>query len=182
MQNDELRRTQLELEESRDRYLDLYEFAPIGYLTLSRESLILEINLTGALLLGQDRKKVLQRPLSRFISPEDCDRYHRLLGQIVKHDERQSFAVKLNRSDGSIVHVQLDCVRVVNGDARLTIRVTLTDISEQRHAEAEVANLAFLRLSYTAPKSKASAGSAPATIGHILTHSAAWCYSLRRSG
>ena len=143
MQNDELRRTQLALEESRDRYLDLYEFAPIGYLTLSREGLILDINLTGALLLGQDRKKVVQRPLSRFISPEDCDRYYRLLGQIMKHDERQSFVVKLKRSDGSIVHVQLDCVRAVNGDTPLAIRTTLTDISEQRHAEAEVANLAF---------------------------------------
>jgi diguanylate cyclase (GGDEF)-like protein/PAS domain S-box-containing protein len=143
MQNEELRRTQLALEESRDRYLDLYEFAPIGYLTLSREGLILEINLTGALLLGQDRKKILQRPLSRFISPEDSDRYHRLLGQIVKHDDRQSFAVKLNRSDGSIFHAQMDCVRAVNGDIPLVVRAALTDINERRRAEAEIANLAF---------------------------------------
>jgi diguanylate cyclase (GGDEF)-like protein/PAS domain S-box-containing protein len=143
MQNEELRRTQLALEESRDRYLDLYEFAPIGYLTLSREGLILEINLTGALLLGQDRKKILRRPLSRFISPEDSDRYHRLLGQIVKHDDRQSFAVKLNRSDGSIFHAQMDCVRAVNGDIPLVVRAALTDINERRRAEAEIANLAF---------------------------------------
>jgi diguanylate cyclase (GGDEF)-like protein/PAS domain S-box-containing protein len=143
MQNEELRATQLELEESRNRYLDLYEFAPVGYLTLGRDGLILQINLTGALLLGQDRKKVLQRPFSRFVSAEDCDQYHRRLGQIMKHDGRQSFAVKLKRLDGGIVHVQLDCVQVVDDDIRSAIRVTLTDISEQRRAEAEVANLAF---------------------------------------
>src|SRR5258708_16755853 len=57
MQNEELRRAQVALEESRDRYLDLYELAPVGYLTLTRETRIAAINLTGAALLGEDRGK-----------------------------------------------------------------------------------------------------------------------------
>src|SRR5271165_6351903 len=57
MQNDELRRVQTALEESRDRYLDLYELAPVAYLTLTRETRIAAINLTGAALLGEDRVK-----------------------------------------------------------------------------------------------------------------------------
>ena len=52
MQNDELRRVELELHESRDRYLNLYEYAPVGYFTLDKHSRILEVNLTGAVLLG----------------------------------------------------------------------------------------------------------------------------------
>ena len=48
MQNEELQRAQLALEESRDRYLDLYEFAPVGYFTLTGKTLISEVNLTGA--------------------------------------------------------------------------------------------------------------------------------------
>src|SRR3989338_4480824 len=60
MQNDTLRQTQLDLEESRDRYMDLYDFAPIGYLTLTRGGLIREVNLTGALLLGMERNKLAQ--------------------------------------------------------------------------------------------------------------------------
>jgi PAS domain-containing protein len=56
-QNDELRRSQVALEESRDRYLDLYEFAPVGYLTVTAEGLISEVNLTGTALLHLERKK-----------------------------------------------------------------------------------------------------------------------------
>src|SRR5690242_6744470 len=52
MQNDELRRVQRELEASRERYSDLYDFAPVGYFTFDRNGLIRELNLTGADLLG----------------------------------------------------------------------------------------------------------------------------------
>ena len=52
MQNDELRRTQVALEESRNRYIDLYDFAPVGYVLLTPRGLIAEINLTAAELLG----------------------------------------------------------------------------------------------------------------------------------
>src|SRR6202011_2882519 len=71
MQNEELRRTQEELEASRARYFDLYDLAPIGYFTLSEEGLILEANLTAAKLLGVTRDALVKQPLSRFVFPED---------------------------------------------------------------------------------------------------------------
>ena len=66
MQNEELRRAQIALEESRDRYMALYEFAPVGYLTLTGEGLIAEINLTGAKLLGVERKKLINHRFSNL--------------------------------------------------------------------------------------------------------------------
>ncbi len=48
MQNEELRKSQMELEESRNRYSDLYDFAPISYFTFDKNGLILDLNLTGA--------------------------------------------------------------------------------------------------------------------------------------
>jgi PAS domain-containing protein len=69
MQNEELRRTQLELEAARARYFDLYDLAPVGYVTLSDKGIILETNLTLVDLLGVKRKQVVKRPLTRFIFP-----------------------------------------------------------------------------------------------------------------
>ena len=68
MQNEAMRQAQVQLEESRDRYVDLYEFAPIGYLTLSLDGLIEQINLTGASLLGVDRRKLLRRRFVTYIA------------------------------------------------------------------------------------------------------------------
>ena len=56
MQNDELRRTQLELEAARDRYVDLYDFSPAGHLTLDTHGTIVEANLRAGTLLGINRK------------------------------------------------------------------------------------------------------------------------------
>src|SRR5450759_3102095 len=55
MQNEALRQANIALEDSRDRYVDLYEFAPVGYLTLTSDGMIAEINLTGTRLLGLER-------------------------------------------------------------------------------------------------------------------------------
>ena len=76
MQNEELRSAHIALEESRTRYLSLYEFAPVGYLTLTREGLIVEINLTGATLLGMERNQLINHRFSALVANKDGDRWH----------------------------------------------------------------------------------------------------------
>ncbi len=80
LQNIQLKRAQEDLETSQRRYADLYEHAPVGYLTLSGLGLILDANLTGAMLLGLSRRELHRQPLARFILPADQDAYafHRL--------------------------------------------------------------------------------------------------------
>src|ERR1700682_3649925 len=90
VQNDELRRTQLALKESRDRYVDLYEFAPVGYLTLNHQALVAEANLTAAALLGEDRKKLLKRRFASSVAPEDRDRWGQCFATMIAHEEPQS--------------------------------------------------------------------------------------------
>jgi PAS domain-containing protein len=75
IQNRELRRTQVELEASRTRYFDLYELAPVGYVTLSERGLILGANLTAATLFGVAKGRFVKRALPRFILPADQDIY-----------------------------------------------------------------------------------------------------------
>jgi PAS domain-containing protein len=83
IQNEELRRAQEELEASRSRYFDLYDLAPVGYLTLSEQGLILEANLTLVTLLGVTRGALAKQPLARFIvhQIEMLDSYLRYLLQ-----------------------------------------------------------------------------------------------------
>ena len=71
MQAEQLRVTQFALEESLDRYIDLYDFAPIGYFTLNDRALITEMNLSGATLLGVLRGKLVNHGLGWFIAPGD---------------------------------------------------------------------------------------------------------------
>ena len=138
MQNEELRRAQLALEESRDRYVDLYEFAPVGYLTLTGEGLISEVNLTCTVLLGEERKKMLRRSFNRFVTREDTDRYHLLFVSLMQHDERQACDLALRRGDGSTFQAHLDCLRVADGDKPPVARITLTDVTGRKRVEAEL--------------------------------------------
>ena len=135
MQNEELRRAQVALEESRDRYVDLYEFAPVGYLTLSRGAQIAAINLTGAALLGEDRKKLLDRRFARFVAPVDHDRWQRYFIHVMQHGDKQICELTLRRSDGTLFNARLDCLLIVADAAAPALRITLTDITARKQAE-----------------------------------------------
>jgi len=130
MQNEELRRAQVAIEESRDRYVDLYEFAPIGYLTLTREGMIAEINLTGAALLGMERKKLLNRRFDGFVTAGDRDRWHSHYLNVLKRVGRKVCEVVIERNDDTFFHAQLDCQRTKSDDASM-MRIALTDITER---------------------------------------------------
>jgi PAS domain-containing protein len=100
MQNDELRRTQTELEASRARYFDLYDLAPVGYCTLSQKGLILEGNLAAAALLGVARSALARTPLSRFIIKEDQDVYYLNRRKLFETGESQSCDLRVKGKDG----------------------------------------------------------------------------------
>jgi len=97
MQNEELRRTQIELEASRARYFDLYNLAPVGYMTLSEQGLILEANLTAANLLGVDRSRLVKKPVTHFIVPEDEDVYYLHRKHLFETGARQVCEIRFRR-------------------------------------------------------------------------------------
>ncbi len=140
MQNEELRRAQAAMETSRDRYVDLYDFAPIGYLTLATNALISEINLTGAGMLGQERKKLIRRRFARFVAAEDSDCWHRNYLRVALHGDNQSCEITLQRGDGSRLPVRLE-----KEDEEPVVRIALSDISARKQAEEElrIAAIAF---------------------------------------
>lgn len=137
MQNEALRQAQLTLEESRDRYVDLYDFAPVGYLTLSPSGMISEINLTGASLLGIERAKLLQRRFALLVAAEDRDRWGRFMVGAFQHRQRQQYELSLKRNDKSEFPAQLDCLYIEAGGVS-ALRITLTDLTERKLKEKEM--------------------------------------------
>lgn len=131
MQNDELRRTQLAMKESRDRYAELYDFAPVGYLTLSSKGTISEINLTAADLLGIERSKLLKCRFARFVAPRDGDRWHLYFRNILQHDSRQPCELSLRHAGGFTFNTLVNCLRVVQGGETI-VRTSLIIIDEGR--------------------------------------------------
>jgi len=137
MQNEELRRTQLDLTAARDRFVDLYDFSPVGYLTLDSDGRVVEANLTGAKLLGEPRQTLISRGFARFVAPTDGDRWHRLWPAALQHDGAQRIEVGLKSGAGTSFHAQLDCLRVAAPGTAPQLRVTLTDITQRLHAETQ---------------------------------------------
>ena len=82
LQNEQLRRAQAELSASRERYMDLYDFAPVGYFTLDRFGSILEANLTGAKLLGAERSTLVGGRFGHYVALSDRDRFHFYCSQV----------------------------------------------------------------------------------------------------
>jgi PAS domain S-box-containing protein len=144
MQNDELRRAQLEIETSRNRYSFLYDFAPIGYFTFNQYGQILEANLTGAKLLGVERKYFIDRAFSLYLSRTDQDafRNHRL--QVLRTREPQTCEIRLNKRNGMLVYLRPDSIAVQDADGRFSRHLTaVTDISRRKQAENEKEKLEY---------------------------------------
>ncbi len=136
MQAEDLRKAKFALEESRDRFLDLYDFAPIGYLTLSDKGLIDEVNLTAATLLGVERSRLLKARFSKYFAETDVEVWHWYFINVLNQDEKKCCTLTLIRRDGSYFPARLESLR--NKDSNkgtLTVRVAVSDISDIRKAE-----------------------------------------------
>ena len=137
MQNDELRRAQLELEIARSRYFDLYDLAPVGYCTLSANGLILEANLTAATLLGLPRTRIIRQPISRFIFSEDQDEYYLTQRQVEEDGPSLGQELRIVKNDGTTCWVNLTMIIAHELDGALVYRIVLNDISQRKKAEQE---------------------------------------------
>lgn len=141
LQAEELRKARFELEESRDKYLDLYEFAPTGYLTLDDKAVIAGVNLTGATLLGIERAKLLNARFRKFVARTDLEQWDRYFVNVQKQEEKQVSVITLNRDDGSTFPARLESIRMIDSSGgNLLITLAFSDISDIRLAEERLKN------------------------------------------
>ncbi|MCX6688254.1 MAG: PAS domain S-box protein, partial [Methanoregula sp.] len=138
IQAEELRSAQVALAESRDQYLDLYEFAPLGYLTLTGTALISRANLTATVLLGVDRNKLIKARFRRWIVPRDLETWDRYFTNLRQSEEKLTTTLMLKRGDGATFPARLESIRLAGSSDGQSIRVAISDISDIRMAEKEL--------------------------------------------
>jgi PAS domain S-box-containing protein len=136
MQNETLRQKQVELEALRDRYVDLYDFAPVGYLTLTAHGMIDEVNFTACTLLGMERKNLLQRRFTALVIVEDQNRWMQHYLNVIESVGAGSVELTLQRGDGTVFPALLNIVRTKVGAGGTALRIALTDITERKQAES----------------------------------------------
>ncbi len=143
MQNEALVSAQAALWSARNRYLDLYEFSPVAYLTLTREGVIFAANLTGAAMLGVERAKLLGRTFVSFVGRDDRDLFFRKFFDAMRpeQDGRLVFKMELESVDGSVLHTEASCLRVTSADGDEQLRLGLIDNTEGHLAEAAMRTL-----------------------------------------
>ena len=140
LQNEELRRAQLSLEESRARYFELYDQAPVAYVTVSEPGLILEANLAACTLLGGARGALVRQLFSRFIRKADQDIWYLQRKQLFATGAQQTFELRLERLDGLSCWVQLAATTARDTGGTSVGRIVLTDLTTRKQMEEALRN------------------------------------------
>lgn len=133
MQNAELRQARDEVESVLEKYTDLYDFAPVGYLTLDHDGSIRAVNLSGASLLGVERSRLIGRRFGQFITRESRYLLADFLDRVFETKSKESCEVTLIKDDASQLFVQIEAQACVSGQE---CNIVLIDITGRRQAEA----------------------------------------------
>jgi len=136
MQNEELRRLQQDIEKTRDKYSDLYDFSPLSYFTINEKGIILEANLTAAAMVGVERGLLIGRPFSDFIVRDDQDVFYHHRRRLYETGIRQTCELRIREKQGSEFYALLESIVVQEDSGKGSlIRTAVTDIHARKQAE-----------------------------------------------
>jgi PAS domain S-box-containing protein len=136
MQNEELRQAQEELIESKNRFEELYDFAPIGYLLLKRDGKIENLNLTAAGMLGSERRNLLTSKFQFFIAPAYLKNFGEYLKNVLENAAASDLEVECISKTGSRFFAYLKGIPMNPGSSNKTVCFTaLVDVTKQKQAE-----------------------------------------------
>ncbi|TVS10023.1 MAG: response regulator [Planctomycetaceae bacterium] len=136
--NEKLRQAHVELEISRARYFDLYDLAPVGYVTVAENERILEANLTAGKLLNRAPETLVSQPISRFFANQDLEQYQQHRQALFATGKPQACELRMIRGDGSIFWASLDATAARDERGETVCRIVMSDITQRKAAEAEL--------------------------------------------
>lgn len=138
MQYEELLLAQAEAQAARNQYVDLYDFAPVGYFTLTDIGLMVQLNLCGSQMLGTVRQRLVGRRFALFVAPADRMEFGLFLARVFRTDTTQSCELALLRDDGTPFYAQLEGLRS-NAQTTPQCRLVVVDTTARRQATEALA-------------------------------------------
>src|SRR5262249_38200518 len=134
------REAQAALEASRNRYADLYDFAPIAYFTFDEQGSVQEVNLRGAALVGWGREHVLDKPFAALVRLDGVSSFFSVLRRCVDTRERADGELRFSCRDGRTVVAHVDGAPVLDAMGRaVACRMAFTDVTHLNAIEAALA-------------------------------------------
>jgi len=137
MQNEELRETQIKLANSRSKYFDLYNLAPVGYFTLDKNGLIIDANLVGASLLNIEIHDLNKIAFIQFINLEDRNKFHQLWQRALKTEDKESSEIQMITNKGKLFYAHLESILTYD-ETENGLRIALFDISDRKNSEDKI--------------------------------------------
>lgn len=145
MQNEALRQSQMEIDDARVRYLDLFDLAPVSYCTVSMQGLVLQANLAAGALLGVYRRVLVNARISHYILDQDKDIYYLFSRRLFESGKPRSCELRMVKNDGMTFWTHLSATVAFDEDGMAELRIMLNDITKRKLAEDElrIAAIAF---------------------------------------
>jgi signal transduction histidine kinase len=136
MQNEELQKTQRTLAEACDHYTQLYDFSPAGYVTMTPEGMIEEVNLRFCTMVDVHRKSVVHQPFSAFVVPQDWEMLHQHRTNVLALGTVQTCKLHLLPSVGDPLVVQVESM-ILKHDETGTVRIqtAMLDLTPMERAK-----------------------------------------------
>jgi diguanylate cyclase (GGDEF)-like protein/PAS domain S-box-containing protein len=139
MQNEELRRAQLELQEAHARFVELYDYSPAGYLTINPAGTVLEANLTIAEMLGVERGLLVKQPLSQFVHESSQDAYYLCLQKQKETKTAKTMELCLHHKGDGWFWAGVECRPVLEEDGSLKeFYLIISNINERKRVEVQL--------------------------------------------
>ncbi len=135
MQNEELRKTHLELDEVHNKYFELYNFAPVGYITLDEKGVITEANLTASQLIGVTKQEMKGKLFTNFIHKNDQDKYYLMRKSIVEANKSFQFDLRIHRNNKTYFWADINASTLSKERGKIFNVLTLIDATKRKEAE-----------------------------------------------
>ncbi len=136
LQNEELKESQIKLENSQREYFDLYNFAPVGYFTLDKNGIILKVNLSGSALLNIERVKLYNNAFIQYVPVDQRNKFHHHIKNAFETGIKQTLELKLRKKEGNPFYAHLETITVQDENGNFKeFRITITDIQNLKNTE-----------------------------------------------